>query len=48
MWPVLRCYKQIEGQFSQFCTGVSEEKTSAGGREIAIVGAVIRKHLVTD
>jgi hypothetical protein len=33
---------------SEFCAGVYEEKTCAGGRGIAIVGAVTRKHLVTD
>jgi hypothetical protein len=35
-------------QFSQFCTEVCEERTWAGGRGIAIVGAVTRKRLVTD
>jgi hypothetical protein len=33
---------------SQFCTGVCEERTWAGGRGITIVEAVTRKRLVTD
>jgi hypothetical protein len=36
-----------QGQFSQFCTGVCEERTWVGDREIAIVGAITTKHLVT-
>jgi hypothetical protein len=32
----------------EFCTGVCEERTLAGGRGIAIVGADTRKRLVTD
>jgi hypothetical protein len=33
---------------SQFCMGACDERTWAGGRGIATVGAVARKHLVTD
>jgi hypothetical protein len=43
MWSV-----QEQDQFSQFRTGVCEERTCAGGRGIAIIGAVTRKRLATD
>jgi hypothetical protein len=32
----------------EFCMGIGEERTLAGGRGIAIVGAVTRKPLATD
>jgi hypothetical protein len=35
-------------ELRQFYTGVHEDRTSAGGRGIAIIGAVTRKRLVTD
>jgi hypothetical protein len=35
---VLRCYKKgIKDSSVQFCTGMGEERTSAGGRGIAII-----------
>jgi hypothetical protein len=52
MWSVPRCYKEgIRLELSvdrQFCAGVCEDRTRAGGRGIAIVVAVTRKRLVTD
>jgi hypothetical protein len=36
------------GRPNKFCTEVCEERTWAGGREIAIVGAITRERLVTD
>jgi hypothetical protein len=49
MWSLPRCYEQgTRLELSQFPTGVCEERTSAGDRGIAIVGAVTRKRLVTD
>jgi hypothetical protein len=49
MWSVLKCYNQGTWfEFSHFCRTVCEERTSAGGSGIAIVGAVIRKRQVTD
>jgi hypothetical protein len=42
------CQDVISKRQSQLSTGVSEERTLAGGRVIAIVGAVTRKRLVTD
>jgi hypothetical protein len=35
-------------QFSHFCTGICEVRTWAGGRGIAVVGAVTRKLLATN
>jgi hypothetical protein len=35
-----------QGQLSHFCTGVSEEKTCAGGKGITIVRAVTRERLL--
>jgi hypothetical protein len=47
MWPVPRCYKQgTRLELRQYCEGVGEERTWAGGRGLAIVGAVTRKRLV--
>jgi hypothetical protein len=48
MWSVLRSLELMSSLKVQFCTGVCEERTSAGGRGITIVGAVTRKRLVTD
>jgi hypothetical protein len=43
-WSVPRCYKQgMKSVESEFCTGVFEERTWAGGRGIATVGAVTGK-----
>jgi hypothetical protein len=48
-WSVPTCYKQgTKLVNNQFCTGVCEERTWAGGRRMTIVGAVTRKRLVTD
>jgi hypothetical protein len=44
MWSV-QGEKSVD---NEFCTTVCEERTSAGGKGIAIVGAVTRKQLVTD
>jgi hypothetical protein len=37
-----------QDQFSQFCTGVCEERTWAAGRGMVIVEAVTRKRLLKD
>jgi hypothetical protein len=50
-WSVSRSYKRDEVSSlveSEFCKGVCEEITRAGGRGIAIVGAVTGKRLVTN
>jgi hypothetical protein len=48
MWSMSRCYKQGRRSLeSQYCTAVSGERNWAGGSRITIVGAVIRKLLIT-
>jgi hypothetical protein len=48
VWSVLRCYVQgTRLELSQLSRVVCEEMTWAGGRGIAIVGAITRKRLVT-
>jgi hypothetical protein len=47
VWSLPRFYEQgTRLELSQFCTGVCEERTLAGDRGIAIVGAITRKRIV--
>jgi hypothetical protein len=42
-------YKEDDsGDLVQFCTEVCEERLQPGDSGIAIVGAITRKHLITD